>query len=300
MDKCSFFINNKALFGSCPDQETVLHLEDLGTRYFIDLTYPNERLICQYKTKYEKISFPIRDRSIPDNNHKFCAFILHVCSIIRALKVSEKIYVHCKGGHGRSGLVVASILCFLEKITPEVALEKTREAHQQRKTMRDKWRFIGSPQTPLQKDFVKTLFKPILYHSHQYTCFNTLSSNSIQIDHLGTFPTVEAAYQAFKNPFDEEFLEALKNPENDPKVIGRRVKLRKDKDWQKIKIFVMYTILKLKFEQYQEHKTVLLNTFLRPIIKCSEDGGFWSDMNTNLYGKVLEKIRNDLFRLIDF
>lgn len=300
MDKCSYFINNKALFGSSPTQEIVTELENLGVKYFVDLTCTNERGISEYTTKFSRFKFPIKDRSIPENKTAFCSFILKIFLILKNMKSGVKMYVHCKGGHGRSGVVVASLLCLYHNITPEIALEKTKEAHQQRKTMRDKWREIGSPQTIFQKNFVISLFKPILYHSNQYTCFNTQSSNSITIDNLGTFPTVEALYQAFKNPFDKNYLKDLQNPANDPIKLGKNVKLRQDKDWNKIKLAVMYNVLKIKFNQYPDHLSILINTYLRPIIKCSSETSYWCNMENNFFGRLLEKIRNEQFLINTF
>ena len=42
MERCSYFIQNKALFGSFPTQEVVHILEELGVRCFIDLTNSDE------------------------------------------------------------------------------------------------------------------------------------------------------------------------------------------------------------------------------------------------------------------
>jgi predicted NAD-dependent protein-ADP-ribosyltransferase YbiA (DUF1768 family) len=291
MDYCSYFIEDKALFGSSPNQTKVQELEELGVRYFIDLTYYNEKLIDAYQTEFQKIRFPIRDRSVPDNPIQFCSFILHVESILKNLKQGEKIYLHCKGGHGRSGLVVASILCFCEKKSVDDALSLTREAHAKRKTMREKWRIIGSPQTETQKEFVRMIFDPIMYHPHQFTCFSSLAAINVNVIGLGSFPTAESAYQAFKNPWDENYIKQLQNPEVDPMQIGENIELRKDRDWSKIKVFVMYAVLKLRFDQNPEHKNVLMHTYLRPIIRFSRKKTFWCDMKQNVYGRLLEKLR---------
>jgi len=55
-------------------------------------------------------------------------------------KNHQKLYVHCKGGHGRAGVVVASILCYYYNIEPNRALELTTQYHSQREEMRAKWR----------------------------------------------------------------------------------------------------------------------------------------------------------------
>ena len=45
MEYASFFITDKALFGSFPTQAQVEELESTGVRYFVDLTNPNESKI---------------------------------------------------------------------------------------------------------------------------------------------------------------------------------------------------------------------------------------------------------------
>ena len=157
MDNCSYFIDNKALFGSFLSQETVEMLENEGIRVFVDLTFHHERNIQPYKTKYAYVPYPITDNGIPDTKITYSAFIVHLCDIISSLESSEKMYIHCKGGHGRSGMVVSSILMMLQGKSASEALESTRQYHQNRKKMRDKWRSIGSPQTFSQKMFIMNI-----------------------------------------------------------------------------------------------------------------------------------------------
>lgn len=163
MDTCSYFIKDKALFGSYPSDVSVKELEDNGVRYFVNLTYDDEDKIKQYHTNYQIITYNIKDRSVPHDLLTFTQFISHLADIIKQLKISEKIYIHCKGGHGRSGLVVACLICYIFKLSPYEALNYTSKCHSNRSVMRDKWRKIGAPQTHLQKKFVHQLFRPINY-----------------------------------------------------------------------------------------------------------------------------------------
>lgn len=162
MDTCSYFIINKALFGSSPTQEIVESLEKMGVRYFVDLTVPNERGIYEYMTRYKKITYPIKDFGIPIMGVQYITFIKRLCNIINSLQEGEKIYVHCKGGHGRCGVVVASILCMYYRIDSDKSLQLTNNYHKDRKTMREKWRIIGSPQTFEQKRFVGDFYKSLI------------------------------------------------------------------------------------------------------------------------------------------
>jgi len=155
MERCSYFISNKALFGSYPCQDTVKTLEAYGVRYFIDLTFHDEKKITPYKTKFNYINYPIKDQWIPSDTDSFKDLVIDICFLITRLKENEKIYIHCKGGHGRSGTVVACILSLYYNFSSEKALQLTKEYHSNRIEMKDKWRKIGAPQTYTQKQFVK-------------------------------------------------------------------------------------------------------------------------------------------------
>ena len=159
MDYCSFFIKDKALFGSFPTQERVEELEENGVRYFINLTHDHESKITPYKTKYKYIQFPIRDGAVPTSYSLFGRLLLQLINIIENLGQKDRLYLHCKGGHGRSGLVVACILSYMFKLHPKEAIQQTTNFHSHRKIMRERWRILGSPQTKIQKSFVYHFFE---------------------------------------------------------------------------------------------------------------------------------------------
>ena len=83
MEKSSYFIENRAMFGSFPTQESVDLLEKEGVRFFINLTNNYEKKITPYKTKYNYINYPIKDRHTPINNKTFSQFIIKLSNIIR-------------------------------------------------------------------------------------------------------------------------------------------------------------------------------------------------------------------------
>jgi protein-tyrosine phosphatase len=102
MNTSCYFIKEKALFGSFPSQSAVDELEnELNVRYFIDLTYSDEKKITPYKTKYSYMNYPINDRHVPQDLLSFTKFIIKVSKIIKDLKKEETIYIHCKGGQYR-------------------------------------------------------------------------------------------------------------------------------------------------------------------------------------------------------
>ena len=210
MNRSSYFIKDRAMFGSFPTQDDVNELEEMGVRYFVNLTCDYEKKITPYTTKYEYISYPIIDYHVPKNWYSYSLFIIRLSDIIKGLKPGELLYIHCKGGHGRSGVVVASLLCYIFKMNPTVALEQTTKSHSKRSIMREKWRKIGSPQTYLQKCFVHKFFSNLNFYKACQTgntCgFSNFTSHVVNIEDFGSFPTAEAAIQAYKNPTDSEYV----------------------------------------------------------------------------------------------
>lgn len=155
-DFSSFFIKDQALFGSYPTQEQIYLLEEWGVDLIINLTNPVEKKISKYITNVKTINFSIRDRSIPNNKQLFCALIIQLCD---ELNKNKKIFIHCKAGHGRAGLLVASILCYRMNLHPKEAIEFTTEFHSLRNNLKSYWKLCGSPQTSKQKYFIYNIFQ---------------------------------------------------------------------------------------------------------------------------------------------
>ena len=162
METCSYFIKDKGLFGSYPNSSIVYNeLVNNGVKYFVDLTTDKEKGKLNVYNSDNYLSYEIKDRYIPENLYNFVKFIHKISEIIKQLNEGEKIYIHCKGGHGRCGIVVSCLLCYIYRYTSTRSLELTNEYHNNRQVMNERWRKVGSPQTEKQKDFVHKLFKPI-------------------------------------------------------------------------------------------------------------------------------------------
>lgn len=266
MEKCSYFIEDKALFGSFPTQATVELLEEQGVRFFIDLTEDTESKIVPYVTKYTYIKYSIPDRSYPNDWKSFAKLIIRISNIIQ--KDEGKIYIHCKGGHGRSGILVACILTHLYNISPAEALRRTSFFHSKRPIMKEKWRKIGSPQSKRQKDFVYKFFRPLFFYkpcrSSLLLGLHNKSPHPVEINGE-KYPN---AYYAFHS---------LKTPTN--------------------QVECMYEILENKFLQNENIRKNFTNTGLRPFIKISLDN-FWGygaqGTGKNIQGKLLDRLRLQL------
>lgn len=156
LETATYFIENQASFGAYPTQDQIELLEKWGVDTIIDLTNSWENKIFPYYTKKKVIKFPIPDRKIPINIKEFCVLVV---TLSEKIDNGEKIFIHCKGGHGRAGILVAALLCFRNKITPIDALQLTSEYHSRRINIRLYWKKIGSPQTQEQKQFISHIFK---------------------------------------------------------------------------------------------------------------------------------------------
>lgn len=298
MDRCSYFIADKAIFGSYPTQEAVAQLEDEGVKYFVNLTCNDEKKIVPYITNQITITYPIPDRRVPNNWDSFAKFIIMVARIISKLDGNDKLYLHCKGGHGRAGVVVACLLCFLYKISPDDALIQTNKFHNDRPVMRDKWRHIGSPQNSMQKNFVRRFFEPLrMTNSREYTsCFLNSAYVRVKIEGIGEFHTAEAAFQALKNRYDKDYISKMKLVRNPSiaRIFGSRVK----HDWtDEIQVAKMRSVINAKFDLNSDIRRRLLQTGLRPLVYRSKSDCFWGDggdgSGSNLLGILLEEYRNE-------
>lgn len=277
METSSFFIKNIAMFGSFPTQKKVEELEQMGVKYFIDLTFPSEKSITPYKTKYKYLHYPIKDRSIPSDYIFFSKFVIEISKIIRNICKGDLIYIHCKGGHGRSGILVSCLLCYIYKIPPDKALKLTTEYHGKRKLMREKWRNIGSPQTYWQKNFVRKMFTPLNS--------SNLLLHPVEIPSFGKFFTLEAAFHAYKDPTNKKYVLEQQNTRlpHEAKILSKKCNLRPD--WETVKDKIAYKILYYKFKQNNDARKTLITSGLRPLVH-----GHYN----NYLGKILEKIRYKL------
>ena len=89
------------------------------------------------------VHFPIGDGGTR-SNEDVLQFCIGLCDRICR---GEVLYVHCWGGHGRTGTIVAILLGLLYDMTAAQALEYTQMSHLQRRVQ--PW--VGSPETSAQR-----------------------------------------------------------------------------------------------------------------------------------------------------
>lgn len=166
MNQASFFIEKKALFGGYLSHDQVLELKSEGVVWFIDLTCKDERNVTKYSHLVSNwVNYPIKDRGVPENRKKFAIFLFIIQLIVDSLKTGEKIYLHCRGGHGRSCLVVACFLGLVLNISASESLKLTTEYHILRPGLRTKW-LTTSPFNSDQTNFVENYFGSLYLYTH--------------------------------------------------------------------------------------------------------------------------------------
>ena len=98
--------------------------------------------------------YPIKDmRTILDAETLQAA--REVADLLRA---GKKVYLHCWGGHGRTGVIVCLVLCLECGITAEQAFEFCQRCHDVRE---NNCLLTPSPQTYMQREQVKRISKTL-------------------------------------------------------------------------------------------------------------------------------------------
>jgi len=314
MDYCSYFIKDKALFGHYPTLSDLEGLVENGVIYFVDLTCEKEEIVrytqedlTRLNPLCKKLDFPIPDMKVPTDVVEFSVFAVKIEKIIRGLKGQNKLYINCRGGHGRSGLLVSVLLTRILNVSVIKAIELTTNYHNDRRVMKLKYRRQLCPQTKAQREFLFNMFKPLYFYKayRKGYCygFSNFSLHSIFIKNFRNnediyFPTSESAYQAFKDINNKEYVEKLINTRSPyyAKTIGDK---QINVGWEQIKDMVMYKILYLKFSQHPEIKLNLLNTGFRYLIDHNKYDCYWGDggdnRGENRLGKILCRLREDFF-----
>ena len=133
------------------------HLVDLGIECVVSLMEeseskrftPYQNALLHIKHGIEFFQFPIKDMNIPSKS--FCHTIMQ--TLEQLLTCKKKVYIHCWGGHGRTGVVVGSWLV-LQGYHPKEALAQIKMQR-----MGTPFLNQSSPQTDEQIRFVYNVFK---------------------------------------------------------------------------------------------------------------------------------------------
>lgn len=153
-------------------RENLQTLRDAGIDTFVSLQAEvspkgelNERFLWafpQFKnyTEYLKddkkvkyIHIPFEDMSIPDMDR----FMININTLLETLMRGKKLFIHCAGGHGRTGIFATILILLLENCTIKESIKNTQKRHDQRLN-KDKRQsnsgIVLSPSTKIQRNFV--------------------------------------------------------------------------------------------------------------------------------------------------
>lgn len=299
-EKYSCFIEGQGYFGNFPSQSDINTMEDLGIHYFIDLTCEQDNLEkYTVSSNSFKVNLPIFDRSVP---HDIFNFTLLILKSVELLRNGEKIYIHCKGGHGRSGILVACILKMYLNVNTDKAIELTTKYHNERNGVRDKWKKMGCPQTYRQKKFVHKMFSPFLffkaYKSGSTVGLSNFSYHTIKSS-MGTFHSSEAMFQSYKNLTNKDYVAKLQNTTNPQiaRTIGKKENVHQD--WELKQFDIMVDILYQKCVQHKDVLSTVLKSGLRPFVQHTKTDRYWGDggdgCGYNYLGKAWDKVREKIF-----
>lgn len=138
------------LFGRYPSQTEVEYLENEGVTLFVDVT--SEKLPPYTPVRARKIRYPIKDRNAPECMETFSLLVHEVAEEIENGAI---VYVHCRGGHGRSATLAACLYMLCRDYNADKAIRAVWHAHQKRREMDKRWKVMGAPQMKCQRDLIE-------------------------------------------------------------------------------------------------------------------------------------------------
>jgi protein-tyrosine phosphatase/predicted NAD-dependent protein-ADP-ribosyltransferase YbiA (DUF1768 family) len=279
-EKCGFF-------GPYPTKENIEELETNDFSIIVNLTMDGEDVV-PYVTNKELWKYPIKDNSIPTDWKAFSSLIYKLRQV---LNDGHKVYIHCRGGHGRSSMLVACLMAEKFNLSPEEAVEMVTQIHNSRKNLNVYW-LTHDAMSLIQKMFVYKMRAPICFVK-TYTIgnqagFSIHTYHPIQVDGH-EFSTIEAAFQALRNMDDIEYVKSIQNVKNVAhlKFIGEGYPSTTEQ-WNPEQ--VMSRLIRIKYETYPDLKVSLISTGIRPIIDCTR----FSHKN-NLVGTCLMQYRREIY-----
>ncbi len=148
--RCNWIIENSVLIGASPQSHTLPLILETGITVFVNLV--EKRAAHWYQKRLPRyviyLSFPIASRNEPDkiDTDKLLDYLLFLIS------EGKKLYVHCRGGNGRAGMIAALLYGRYYNVHASEAIRAIEKAREQRI---DKSRnFVPTPETTAQVEFV--------------------------------------------------------------------------------------------------------------------------------------------------
>lgn len=131
----------------------------------------------------------------------------------------------------------------------------------------------------------------------EYGEFSNFAAFPIKLDGL-VWPTSEHYFQAQKFE-DETYREKIRKAKT-PMIAaqwGRDRKMKLRRDWESVKVDVMFKAVTAKFSQHEELKNMLLETGDARLVEHTENDSYWGDggngRGRNMLGQLLMKVRDN-------
>ena len=162
-DFAGHLLDGRLWFGKYPTPEELETIKKNKFTHIVNLCTSEEITWTPYlpPSSLHYIAYPFEDgqkqRPQTENGDisQWTSFPPFIKSLVKILGMKQnKVYIHCKGGHGRSPTVCAIIYGLIKKVDALKAMKIIRAAHQERKVMDPKWRKLGAPQRAKQKKIV--------------------------------------------------------------------------------------------------------------------------------------------------
>ncbi len=290
---------------------------EAGIRVFIDLTRPDDRdgkglrsynpvlqqLAIDKNIQVTYINSPIPDLASPTETQ-----LVGILALIDYFTGQlQPVYLHCWGGIGRTGTVVACYLIEKEGLKAPQAIAKMNDL---RKETPDAYK--PSPQSPSQAQLIgkwairnKTSRlvsdKPVYFYdkNEPHYSFTNFSPHGFELDgHY--WPTSEHYFQAQKfsgTPYYDQ-VRLAKSP-GEALKLAKQLDAYKTANWHQIKDDIMRKAVLRKFEMNPGIRAELLATGERLLVEdAGANDAYWGNgadgQGKNMLGKILMEVRDEL------
>jgi hypothetical protein len=296
-DWISCLLQNCIYFGPFPNQRMINQLISEKFNVIINLTTGKEEIPYRIvdsppgfpKTDTVYIHYPIDDHYIPLSEHSYCQFIL---SLLMYIKDGKKLYIHCRGGHGRSSMVCVSLIYMLNfHYTLFKSMEYTSECHNKRVILRAKWKHRRTPFNSDQYQFLLKIHKAIFVQlGLGLSLCNDSSKNSITEFKKNIYEWLEHKGPIIHIPKHPKYHFTLLGPCDVYTSLHDLYYDTKTTSEQKLEIAKSFYCNKLR-----DHLPKLRDTYLRKILVMDTPDHMVQEFYHNTISSIREKYRNERY-----
>ena len=164
----SVLLQGKLYFGPVPTQSQLRIMQSHRITCLVNCMTVNESHRFPYEVPPESLGmnvyrFSIRDQTAPWNTTYFFRFLLMMIDQLQQ-KPDLRIYIHCRGGHGRSALVAGCLYLLMTnlRIRGDACIDKLTQAHHHRKNLNPKYLTQKCPVAGCQRKYLENIHERYL------------------------------------------------------------------------------------------------------------------------------------------